>query len=144
MLKISMKFQKKSLAVMLSLILLGVSVSFTAEKAQDFKLKDLRGKQFALKKQLGQGPIVLDFWATWCKPCVNYLPKIQKIYEKYKSEGVQIYGINVDGARNRSKINPFVNSLNLTFPILLDENSEVGRRYRVTGIPTTVLISSDG
>ena len=120
------------------------SLSISQEKAPDFRLSDLKGKQTELKAYLGKGPVVLDFWASWCKPCVKSLPKLQKIYDKYKKYGLTIIGINQDGPRNRSKINPFIKSQGISFPILLDDNSDVMRRYRVVSLPATVIISSKG
>ena len=114
------------------------------EKAPNFRLRDINNKQLELDSFIGKGPIVIDFWATWCKPCIKYLPKLQKFYSKYKKQGLMIISINEDGPRNYSKIKPFVNSAGLKFPVLLDENSNVMRRYRVLGLPTTILISPEG
>ena len=114
------------------------------EKAPEFQLTDLNGKQVALKELLKKGPVIIDFWATWCKPCVKSLPEIQKLYQKYKNDSLTIVGINVDGPRNRSKVKPFVKSMGLEFPILIDENGEVIQRYRLMSIPSTVIVSSDG
>ncbi len=66
------------------------------------------------------------------------------MYQKYKTDSLTIIGINVDGPRNRSKIKPFVKSLGLEFPILIDENGEVIQRYRLMSIPSTVIISPEG
>ena len=119
-------------------------ISFSQETAPDFRLPDLKGKQVSLKSLLSKGPVVLDFWATWCKPCVKYLPKLQKVYDKYKKDGFVVVGINEDGPRNRAKINPFIKSKRITFPILIDANSQVMRRYQIMGLPATVIIAKDG
>jgi len=108
-----MKFKKQSkiksefLIILLTLII-NTNVSFSQEIAPDFRLPDLNGKQISLTSLLGKGPIILDFWATWCKPCVKYLPRLQNIYDKYKKENLVVVGINEDGPRNWAKINPFV------------------------------------
>lgn len=131
-------------STMLFLLFLNLSVLVAQEKAPEFQLADLNGKQIELKDLLKKGPVVVDFWATWCKPCVKSLPKFQDLYEKYKADSVNIIGINVDGPRNLSKVKPFVNSLGVKFPILIDENGEVLQRYRIVGIPATVIISPTG
>lgn len=118
--------------------------SMDQEKAPEFQLPDLSGKQIALQDLLKKGPVVVDFWATWCKPCVKSLPKMQQLFEKYQADSLTVVGINVDGPRNRSKVKPFVNSLGIKFPILIDENGEVLQRYRLVSIPATVIISADG
>ncbi len=128
----------------LIILFLNINISFSQETAPDFRLPDLKGKQVSLKSLLGKGPVVLDFWATWCKPCVKYLPKLQKVYDKYKKDGLVVVGINEDGPRNRAKINPFIKSKRINFPILIDANSQVMRSYRIMGLPATIVISSDG
>lgn len=132
------------LLISIIVILVNISVLLAEDKAPDFQLPDLEGKSVALKELLKKGPVVIDFWATWCKPCVKSLPKIQHFHEKYQADSVTVIGINVDGPRNRSKVKPFVNSLGLKFQILFDENSEVLQRYRLMSIPATVIISTDG
>ena len=66
-----------------------VAVLFTvpvaaSDEAADFNLRSLDGKRLHLKALLEEGPVLLDFWATWCKPCVKAMPKLQKIYDEYK------------------------------------------------------------
>jgi len=135
----------KSIAILFfSLFIISSSFSKSQEKAPDFRLLDLKGKQTELKDYVGKGLLVLDFWASWCKPCVKALPELQKIYDKYKKYGVTIIGINQDGPRNRSKINPYIKSQGISFPILFDDNSDVMRKYRIISLPATVLISSKG
>jgi len=112
-------------------------------KVQSFTLRNLDGDLVKLNDYLGKKVIVLDFWATWCKPCVKSLPKIEKLYKTLKDKGVVILGINVDGPRSLSKVEPFANSLGLTFPILFDENRDVVRKYQVNGFPTTIVIGKN-
>ena len=140
-----MDHKTKSITILSMLFfIMSSSFSISQEKAPDFKLLDLKSKQTELKEYLGKGPVVVDFWASWCKPCVKSLPKLQKIYDKYKKYGLTIIGINQDGPRNRSKINPFIKSQGINFPILFDDNSDVMRRYRIVGLPATVIISPEG
>lgn len=105
-----------------------------------FSLRNLDDELVHLEEYLGKQPIILDFWATWCKPCLKNLPKLEKIYQDYAPQGLVVLAINEDGTRSLSKVEPMANSLGLTFPILIDENREVMRKYRVSGLPTTLLI----
>lgn len=114
------------------------------DTAPDFKLPDLAKKQVRLADLLKKGPVLLDFWATWCKPCIKAFPELEKLHQKYKKSGLQVIGINEDGPRNLPKIKPFVRSLKVTFPILIDGNSDVMRKLRVQVLPTSILISPDG
>jgi len=97
-----------------------------------------------LKTLLQQGPVVLDFWATWCKPCVKSFPELNALYKKYKNQGLTVVGINEDGSRSHAKVKPFVSRLKIEFPILIDEKNHVMRRFQAHSLPTTVLISPDG
>ena len=110
----------------------------------DFKLPNLKNKQVRLSELLKKGPVVLDFWATWCKPCAKAFPKLNGLYEKYHQQGLEIVGINEDGPRSQAKVKPFVRSLKIKFPILIDSNNDVMRRLQVQSLPTTILVAPDG
>ncbi|MBN2011888.1 TlpA family protein disulfide reductase [candidate division KSB1 bacterium] len=135
-----MNRMKLSILVILVLCTIGVR----ADTALNFKLPDLRTRQVQLTDLLKQGPVVLDFWATWCKPCAKVFPKLNALYEKYNKQGLTVVGINEDGPRSQAKVKPFVRSLKITFPILIDSNNDVMRRLQVQSLPTTILIGSDG
>jgi len=132
--------RKLALIFMLTFLLSMLASIQAPARVQSFSLRNLDGDLVKLDDYLGKGPIILDFWATWCKPCVKSLPKLQKLYEAYKDKGLIVLGINEDGPRSLSKVEPFANSLGLTFPILLDENREVVRKYQVSGFPTMIII----
>jgi cytochrome c biogenesis protein CcmG/thiol:disulfide interchange protein DsbE len=113
--------------------------------APDFTLQDIDGKIVSLSKSYGQGPIYVSFWATWCKPCMEELKIVEKLYEKYKGRGFQVFAINSEGPRAAAKIKSFVKSYGLTFRILLDNDGEVFRRsFKGTNLPLTVISNSDG
>lgn len=126
------------------LIQLVAVLLFAQEKAPPFRLQNLDGDYKKLTDYLKDGPVLLDFWATWCKPCVKSLPKMQQLFELYREKGLTVVAINEDSPRNRPKIKPFIKSKAITFPILLDDNSRVMRRYRFSGLPASVLISATG
>lgn len=121
------------------LIFSGVAFSQTS----DIELKDLKGDYHALTELKGKNLTVLDFWATWCQPCMRSLPAIQKIHDTYNDRGVQLIGLNQDGPRNLSKVEPFVRSMGITYPVLLDLNGELAADYQVTGIPTIIILDSN-
>ena len=131
----------KNLGVLLVLLL---SVNpLLAAKLHDFILKDLDNKRTAFSDIKGEKLTVIDFWATWCKPCSREIPKLVDLYTKFKDEGVQFIGINVDSPRNLPKVRPFANSLGINYPVLLDSNSELIAQLQITAMPTVLIVNSD-
>jgi thiol-disulfide isomerase/thioredoxin len=90
------------------------------------------------------GPVLLDFWATYCKPCVKAMPKLQALHKKYESRGLTVLGVNEDGPRSQTKVPPFLRARKISFPIALDTDGGVMRRMQVGALPTTILIGQDG
>lgn len=97
-----------------------------------FQLSDLRGNV-----------VVLDFWATWCGPCVQAIPKIQKLHEQFEGKPVRIVGINQDRG-GYEKVKAFLEKEEITFTQVKDASNVIGMAYEVQGIPTTVLIDQQG
>lgn len=109
-----------------------------------FKLQNLDNEWMQYEDVKGETLTVIDFWATWCQPCVRSIPELNKLAEDYKDQGVNFVGISIDGPRNQSKIQPFVNSMGIGYTILKDINSEVMTDMNVTSVPTLLLINSEG
>ena len=114
-----------------------------ASKSQ-FTLPTLDGKQFSLQEALKQGPVVLDFWATWCKPCIKSLPKLQEIAREYGERGVGVYAVNTDGPRNQPKVRPFLKRHRLELPVLLDHTRQVMKQFQFSVLPASLIISTEG
>ncbi len=112
-------------------------------KIKDFRLKDLDNKAVHYSQLKGEKLTIIDFWATWCKPCSRAIPKLIEIYERYNKQGVQLIGISVDSPRNLSKVKPFVHSKHITYPILLDINSQVMTDFKIKLLPTILFVDSD-
>jgi thiol-disulfide isomerase/thioredoxin len=122
----------------------GLALGFSGDSVPDFKLPDLDHKPVQLKSLLKNGPVLIDFWATWCKPCVKYFPVLQSWHEKYGASGLTIVAINEDGPRSLAKVKPFTKSLKAGFTVLIDENGDVMRLLRVQNLPASLLIAPDG
>ena len=127
----------------LSLVLL-TSHAASAGNAPDFTLKDLKGNKVRLSEMLKNGPVLIDFWATWCKSCLQEMPLLDKIGDKYRDQGLQIVAISVDSPKSAAKVRPFIKSSDLDFIVLLDSKKEVRRMFGGTSTPYTVLVSQTG
>ncbi len=111
------------------------------ETAPDFKLVSLDGKSHSLSENKGK-VVVVNFWATYCEPCRHEMPAIQNQAEKWKSNDVAVIGVNI--AEKRFIVQSFIDQIGVKFPILLDDQEEIRRRYGVREYPTTFFIGNDG
>ncbi len=111
------------------------------EKALDFTLTGLDGAQVSLESLKGK-VVLLDFWATWCGPCKQVMPTIQKIADEYKEKDVAVYGVNT-WERGEGAAKKYMDSKGFTYPCLL-VGDDLAKSYGVTGIPTLLVIDKDG
>jgi peroxiredoxin len=112
-----------------------------ANTAPDFTLRSLEGKNLRLGEQRGQ-VVLVNFWATWCGPCRQEMPHLNKLYEKYKSSGFVLLGVNVDDDSRQAA--GVANKLGVKFPVLPDADKRVSKQYDLSAMPSTVLIDRDG
>ena len=103
----------------------------------------MNGGEFILSEELKKGPVLIDFWATWCKPCKKALPKIEYFHKTYADSGLQVVTISIDNPKSKSKIKPFIKGQKYTFDVLFDSNMEVRKLFGGKEIPLSVLINSD-
>ena len=114
------------------------------DAAPDFTLRNIKGKQVSLSSLKGK-VVLINFWATWCQPCLAEMPHIDKYYKELKSKGFEVLSISTDDARNASKVKPLVKSRGFTFPVLLDKQTKVVKLYNPNKtLPYNVLIDRQG
>ena len=111
----------------------------------DFELESLKGESIRLSDHLGKDVVLLDFWATFCDPCLAAMPHLDELYKKHKDDGFVIFGISIDGPDSVAQVKAEVAKLGVTFPILLDQESRVVKLYNPkTSAPYSVLIGKNG
>ncbi|PCK07920.1 MAG: redoxin [Alteromonadaceae bacterium] len=133
----------KSLAALLLVSVIG-SNAFAKElkgPAPDFTLKSNSGKNVRLSELRGQ-VVMVNFWASWCGPCRQEMPVLEKLYTRYKSAGFTLLGVNVEEDQNAA--DKVLKSTPVTFPILYDPESSVSSAYKVDAMPSTIFIDCDG
>jgi cytochrome c biogenesis protein CcmG/thiol:disulfide interchange protein DsbE len=112
--------------------------------AADFTLPDLDGDDYRLAQNIGQGPVLINFWATWCIPCRAEMKQLKKLYKKYREKGLQIVSISIDDPKTVSRVKGTVKSNRYPFTVLLDTNGEVFKLYQGLNPPLSILIDKKG
>jgi peroxiredoxin len=110
--------------------------------APDFALSTLEGRPVRLREFRGK-LVLVNFWATWCAPCLHEMPSMEQLYQTFKQTEFVLLAVSMD-RQGEGVARPFVDKLKLTFPVLLDSTLEVSRQYSVRGLPTTYLIDPEG
>ena len=110
-------------------------------QAPSFTLKDLDNNEVVLDSLLKKGPVVLEFWATWCKYCIKQLNSFKELNEKF--ENVTFVGINEDGPRTQRKVPLVVKSWEWEFLILYDDNQKILKLFQVQALPHTFIIGKN-
>ena len=117
----------------------------TGANVTDFTLTDIDGNQVSLSQYVGKGPILLSFWATWCKPCVSEMPHLQRMYEARKGSGFMVLAISLDGPETEAEVSPFIKTKGFTFPVLIDTETRAASLYNPRrAAPYTVIIDRRG
>ncbi|HZG73167.1 MAG TPA: thiol-disulfide oxidoreductase ResA, partial [Chondromyces sp.] len=111
------------------------------DQAPDFVVTDLQGERHQLSDYKGKG-VFLNFWGTWCEPCKEEMPHMEKLSKEYEDMGVEVLAVNVGDSEFQTK--KFIEQYGLTFPVALDEGKEVQHAYGVNPLPATFLINPEG
>ena len=118
-----------------------VDVLKVGDSAPNFSLVDLNGETHKLSDYQGKG-VLLNFWGTWCDPCKKEMPALEKQYQLFKGKEFEIIAINI--AQSKFEVSNFSEQYSMTFPVVIDSNKSVMRRYNVDPLPTSIFINKEG
>lgn len=133
----------KVLLIVISFIAIS-EFDLSAQQVRNFTLNDLNNKQRSFNELKGEKLTIIDFWATWCKPCNKAIPELNKIYTEYKNKGVNVIGINCDGPRSIAKVAPLSKTLQIEYPVLIDMNIQLMAELNLSAYPTLIIANSSG
>jgi peroxiredoxin len=122
----------------------GVAELKEGQRGPAFRLQQFGGEQSATLETWRGRLVVLNFWATWCTPCTLEMPTLEALWRDYRERGLVVVGISVDRGAPRELLEPYLTSLALTFPILLDPDMRTAEAWRVTALPATFLVRPGG
>jgi peroxiredoxin len=129
------------LALILVFAALPVGAVDLRQPAPDFTLKSLQGLNMRLDEMKGQ-VVLINFWASWCGPCRQEMPILDRLHTRYEDAGFAVLGVNVEGEIEPAQ--KIVDKTNVTFPVLIDEGQNVSEMYDLQAMPSTVVIDRDG
>jgi peroxiredoxin len=120
---------------------MGSRVPTVGTAAEDFRLVDLDGQSQSLSQYRGK-VVLVNFWATWCKPCTTEMPAMQSIYDKLHEKGFVVLAINE--LEDEAKVREHIKQHGHTFPVLMDRDNKVANQFGVFGLPVSVFVDEKG
>lgn len=127
------------------LLLLLISTTLSAEErvaAPEFTLQNLAAEDVSLSDYRGK-VVLLNFWATWCMPCRDEMPSMERLWQQYRDKGFVILAVSTDEG-GPSRVKSFVKRLKINFPVVLDPDATVSDLYQVSGLPVSYLVDREG
>ena len=109
----------------------------------DMLIKLIDGEQARLSSLLEDGPLLVEFWATWCAPCKKEMIFLEEFHKKYSETGFRVLAISTDSPKSMSKVKSYIRAKKHTFLVGLDPNQEVAKKMNAMVMPTVILIDKD-
>lgn len=137
---------KKMLLTAVAVCALAFAFAQNAKMPENITIKTMEGKSVQTSAIQNNGkPIIISFWATWCKPCNRELNTIKEVYEDWQNEtGVKLVAISIDDARSASRVKPHVDGNGWEYEVYIDQNQDLKRAMGVINVPHTFIIDGNG
>ena len=114
----------------------------TGDIAPAFAASSLGAVPFKFPDDLRGKPVVIRFWADWCRFCEGEMKAIERVWQRHKDQGLMVIAVNA--GQNRQDVATFISKIGVTYPALLDEKAAISRQYGVVALPTTYFVGADG
>ncbi len=114
----------------------------TGDIAPAFAASSLGAVPFRFPDDLRGKPVVIRFWADWCRFCEGEMKAIERVWQRHKDQGLMVIAVNA--GQNRQDVAAFISKIGVTYPALLDEKAAISRQYGVVALPTTYFVGADG
>ena len=114
------------------------------ETSINFFARDLNGKEISIQNEIGDGPVIITFWAIWCTSCIKELTALNKVLSPYFEKGLKIIAVNNDSPKSLAKVKSFVKMKKWMFPVLLDSNQKIRKQFGGTQIPFLLILDKNG
>ncbi len=121
-----------------------LSILIAQDRVPNLRLKMLNGKHAKLHDFLKDGPMIIDFWATWCEPCKKQMRYLDLFHHHFKELGFKVLTVNTDTPKSMSKVKPYVRTKGFEFLVAVDPNSQIKKKLKIQQMPTTIIIDQDG
>lgn len=135
---------KTCVAIAALVLAAGAAAAGDQAEVPNFTLKDLAGKDVSLADLRAKGPVLVDFWATWCKPCMREIAHLEELRKLHGPRGLQVVGVSVDDTRSVAKVKSFVKTHDLGFTVLLDSNQRILKLLQGITVPYMVVVAPSG
>jgi len=141
-----MQFNKWLLIVIIGVFVLPLTLEAgqVGEPMPSFKLTTLDGTVIDSAGIIGEKPVFLVFWATWCPNCKREIPHINELSEKFASQGMLFLGVNVGINDSEAKVRRYAEKFQIEYPVYFDKGSQLTRKFKVSGTPTVIIVDKSG
>ena len=128
----------------ISLLFILFQILLSQDISPNFSLKKINGRTVKIGEYLENGPVLINFWATWCAPCKKEMVFLEKFENEYKKEGFSVLSISIDSQKSLAQVRSYIRINNYSFDVFLDPNMQVFKKMNGNLMPTNILLDKKG